>query len=99
MGILMIFVKNFKLFVTLICLFIFIDLFILLTIAIEAPLLKDSLIKLLPSFFLPLIVKKTSFFFISLEFIFALRISTFKGKEFFPISSFKILILRFLDNF
>ena len=63
------FVKNFRGSLILIWREIFIFFSILLTTAIDAFFLKASLINLLPSFFFPLIAKKISPFFISLEFI------------------------------
>ena len=59
-------VKNFKVSFTTI---VFLDFIRLLTIAKDAPLASASLTNKLPSLFLPLIAKKTLFFFISLELI------------------------------
>ena len=56
------FVKNFKVSSTLNCLEILFNLFILLTIASDAPFLKASLTKRFPFLFLPLIAKKYHFF-------------------------------------
>ena len=69
--ILELFVKNFKESLTLIWRLILLFLSILLTTAIDTFLLKASLINLFPSFFFPLIAKKISSLFISLELIFA----------------------------
>ena len=54
------FVKNFRVFFTLISLKFLLD---LLTTAIDAPLLKACFINRLPSLFFPLIAKNISFFF------------------------------------
>ena len=75
-----IFVKNFKVFFTLICLEGFLNLFTLLTIAKDAPLLKASFTNKFPFFFFPWIAKNISFFFIFFEFIEAFLIFVFKLK-------------------
>ena len=93
-----IFVKDFKLSLTNNCLDKFADLLILLTTAKDAPLLKDSFIKVFPSFFFPLKAKKMSFFLISLGFIDALLIFKFRAI-FLLTSSIKMFVFQFLDKF
>ena len=70
-------VKNFKVFFILICLEIFFNLFILLTTAKDAPLIKASFINKFPFLFLPLIAKNISFFLFFLLFIEAFLILVF----------------------
>ena len=69
------FVKNFR--VSLVLIF-FSSFFKLLTTASDAPLLNASFTNKFPSFFLPLIAKKTSFRLTSFELIDALRIFIFE---------------------
>ena len=77
---------------------IFISFSILLTTAIDAFFLKASLINWLPSFFFPLIAKKTSFFFISLELILAFLKIILLDNFFFPLSSLNILTFKLFDK-
>ena len=93
-----IFVKDFRLSLTNNCFDTFVDLSILFTTANDAPLSKDSFIKLLPSFFFPLMAKKISSFFIFFEFIDASFILESKGILFL-ISSFIIFTFQFLDKY
>ena len=81
------FVKNFKVFFTLICLGVF---FKLSTIAKDAPLLKASCTNKFPFLFFPLIAKKISFFLISFELIEAFLILVFKEILFDLLISFRI---------
>ena len=90
------FVKNFRVFFTLISLSLLLD---LLTTAIDAPLLKASFINRLPSLFFPLIAKNISFFFISFELIEAFLIFVFKEILVKLLISFKIFNLISLDKF
>ena len=69
-----------------------------MTIAIDAFFLKASLINLLPSFFFPLIAKKMSFFFISLELILALFKKILPDIFLFLLSSFRIFIFKLFDK-
>ena len=69
-----------------------------MTTAIDAFFLKASLINLLPSFFFPLIAKKMSSFFISLELILALFKEILLGIFLFLLSSFKIFIFKLFDK-
>ena len=93
------FVKNFRVSFTLICLEIFSNLSILLTIAKEAPLLNASFINKFPFLFFPLMAKNKSFFFISFEFIEAFLIFVFKEKLFKLFISLRILSFKFFDKF
>jgi len=66
----------------------------LLTTAIDAFFLKASLTNLLPSFFTPLIAKKISSFFISLELILAFLKKNFLDIFLSPLSSLIILTFK-----
>ena len=59
---------------------------------------KDCITNLFPSFFLPFIAKKISFFLTSLEFILARLKIRLEGSFLFPDTSLIILYLILLDN-
>ena len=73
-------------------------LLILFTTAIDALFLNACFTNLFPSFFFPLIAKKISFFFTSLELILAEFKGNSEGNFLLPDNSFKILNFKLLDK-
>ena len=91
-------VRNFNVFLTLICRFIFNFFWILLTTDADALFLKDCVTKSFPSFFFPFIAKKISPLLTSLELIIDLLKLRFDDNFLHPDISLIILSLILFDN-
>ena len=91
-------VKNFKESLTLTWRVVLFFLLILLTMVNEAFFFYACSINLLPSFFLPLIAKKISFFLISLELILACLKLSLEDILLFPDNSLSILNFKLFDK-